>query len=194
MIELPDFAVPGSRTVTLSPAGFTQAGVQSDDFIPRKGSRYAITQTYGPYTAEQARVMETRIVAAREQGGMRLPFLLLHSQGSPGAPVLDGAVTGGRVLALRGVTPGYFCKEGYWLSLVKDGQHFLHKVQTGGRADAAGLLEITLAELTRASFPDGATVNLAKPMIEGLMRAEEIEWSTGVEQVTAFEISIKEKQ
>jgi hypothetical protein len=111
MIELPSFAVPGSMQATLVDAGFTQSGVQSDDYIPRKGSRYRVGLTYGPYHPDKASLMVSRLIQGK-QGGVRVEFPLLHSQGSPGAPLLNGAVTSGRTLVLDGLTPGYFCKEG----------------------------------------------------------------------------------
>ena len=191
MIELPSFAVPGSMQPMFMDAGFTQRGVQSLGRIDRKGGRFKLALSYGPYEPDKARVMVSRLIAAKQEG-LRIEYPLLHSQGAPGAPLLNGAVTSGRTLVLDGLTPGYTCKEGYWLSLVKSGQHYLHSVRTGGRANGSGQLTITLNELVRDSFADNTVVNLAKPMIEGFVEGDEWAWSTAIERVTPIEFTLEE--
>ena len=193
VIELPNFAAIGRADPTFVDAGFTQSGVQSDNYIPRKGSRYRVACSYGPFHPEEGRVMVARLIAGKQEG-IRIPLPLLHSQGSPGSPLLNGAVTSGRELVLDGLTPGYFCKEGYWLSLVKDGRHYLHNVRTGGRASDSGTLTITLNELVRDSFADNTVVHLAKPMVQGLVEGDEWSWSMAVDRVIPIEFTIKEKK
>jgi hypothetical protein len=189
MIDLPAFAVPGSFTGNLIDAGFTQSAVQSDDYIPRKGSRYAVSFTFGPYTPDQGRVMVSRLIAGK-QGGLRVKLPLLHSQGAPGAPVVVSAT--GRTLALSGLTPGYVVQEGFWLSLVKDGQHFLHSVGVGATATGGGLATIQLNELLRDTFAAGTVVNLAEPQVEGLVQGDEWSWQFNVNRVIPIEFSLKE--
>lgn len=190
MIDLPIFAVPGSFQATFNDAGFTQTGIQSDDYIPRKGGRYTVAFTFGPYTPENGRVMVARLIAGK-QGGVRVKLPLLHSQGTPGTPLLNGAVTTGRTIAIDGLTPGYVIQEGFWLSLVKSGQHFLHSVGVGATANGSGQATIELNELLRDSFADNTVVNLAEPQVEGLLPGD---WSWGVDvnRVFPIEFSLKE--
>jgi hypothetical protein len=190
MIDLPTFAVPGSFQATFNDAGFTQTGIQSDDYIPRKGGRYTVAFTFGPYTPENGRVMVARLIAGK-QGGVRVKLPLLHSQGSPGTPLLNGAVTTGRTIAIKGLTAGYVIQEGFWLSLVKSGQHFLHSVGVGATANGSGQATIQLNELLRDSFADNTVVNLAEPQVEGLLPGD---WSWGVDvnRVFPIEFSLKE--
>lgn len=190
MIDLPTFAVPGSFQATFNDAGFTQTGIQSDDYIPRKGGRYTVAFTFGPYTPENGRVMVSRLIAGK-QGGVRVKLPLLHSQGSPGTPLLNGAVTTGRTIAIDGLIPGYVIQEGFWLSLVKSGQHFLHSVGVGATANGSGQATIELNELLRDSFADNTVVNLAEPQVEGLLPGD---WSWGVDvnRVFPIEFSLKE--
>jgi hypothetical protein len=190
MIDLPTFAVPGSFQATFNDAGFTQSSVQSDDYIPRKGGRYTVAFTFGPYTPENGRVMVSRLIAGK-QGGVRVKLPLLHSQGSPGTPLLNGAVTTGRTIAIDGLTVGYEIKEGYWLSLVKSGQHFLHSVGVGATANGSGQATIELNELLRDSFADNTVVNLAEPQVEGLLLGD-WSWSVDVNRVFPIEFSLKE--
>lgn len=191
MIELPDFAAAGSAVPVFMDAGFTQRGVQSLARIDRKGSRYKMACTYGPYAPEQGRIMVSRLIAAKQEG-LRIEFPLLHSQGSPGSPLTVGAVSTGKTLALDGMTPGYTCKEGYWLSLVKSGRHYLHSVRTGGKAAADGTLTITLNEMIRDSFADNTVVHLAKPMVEGFVEGDEWSWNLAVDRVIPIEFALEE--
>jgi hypothetical protein len=192
MIELPAFAHASSFAAEFIDAGFTQRGLQSIDYIPRKGSRYKAAFTFGPYTGDEGRVMVARLIRAKQEG-MRVPLPLLHSQGNPGAPLIDGAVASGRVLPLKNVTPGYLCKEGYFLTLFKDGQAYLHQVAVGGRATDAGLLSITLNELLRTDFPNNAVVQLAKPVIEGIVEGDTAGWNYSVDRVIPIEFAIEER-
>ena len=190
MMDLPTFAVPGSFQATFNDAGFTQSGIQSDDYIPRKGGRYTVAFTFGPYTPENGRVMVSRLIAGK-QGGVRVKLPLLHSQGTPGTPLLNGAVTTGRTIAIDGLTPGYVIQEGFWLSLVKSGQHFLHSVGVGATANGSGQATIQLNELLRDSFADNTVVNLAEPQVEGLLPGD-WSWSVDVNRVFPIEFSLKE--
>ena len=191
MIELPNFAQFGSMAPMFLDAGFTQRGTQSLDRIDRKGSRHKFAGTMGPFHPEQGRVMVSRLIAAKQEG-LRVEFPLLHSQGSPGAPLIVGAVSTGKTLAMDGLTPGYTCKEGYWLSLVKDGRHYLHSVRTGGRAAADGTLTVTLDTMIRDAFPDNTPVHLARPMIEGFIEGDEYAWSVSVDRVFPIEFTLEE--
>ena len=190
MIDLPTFAVPGSFQATFNDAGFTQTGIQSDDYIPRKGGRYTVAFTFGPYTPENGRVMVSRLIAGK-QGGVRVKLPLLHSQGSPGTPLLNGAVTTGRTIAIDGLIPGYVIQEGFWLSLVKSGQHFLHSVGVGATANGSGQATIELNELLRDSFADNTVINLAEPQVEGLLPGD-WSWSVDINRVFPIEFSLKE--
>lgn len=191
MIELPTFARFSSFSASLIDAGFTQRGVQSLERIDRKGSRYKVALTCPPYTPEQGRVMVARLIRAKQEG-IRVALPILHSQGSPGAPLLNGAVSSGRVINIDGLTPGYVCSEGFWLSLVKDGQHYLHSVGIGGTANGAGQLQIELNELLRDSFPDNAVVNLAQPMVEGIVEGDAWAWNYSVDRVIPIEFALEE--
>jgi hypothetical protein len=191
MIELPSFARAASATPMFMDAGFTQRGVQSLGRIDRKGSRYKIAFSYGPFSAAAGNIMVARLIAAK-QAGLRVPYPLQISQGSPGTPLLNGAVTTGRIINIDGLTPGYVCSEGFWLSLVKDGRHYLHSVGIGGTANGSGQLQIELNELLRDPFPDNAAVNLAEPMVEGIVEGEVWQWQLSVDRVVPIEFTIEE--
>jgi hypothetical protein len=191
VIELPTTAIPGSFTGTLIDAGFIQRAAQSADYIARKGSRYRVGFTYRPRTLDERRVMVARLIAAK-QSAIRVALPLLQPQGSPGTPVVASA--SGRTLALSGLTPGYAILEGYWLSIVKSGQHFLHNIRTGATADGGGLASVELNELLRDTFAVGATVNLAVPRVEGLLIGDEWSWQFAPDLIVDIEFAIEERK
>lgn len=194
MIELPDFARFSSFGASLIDAGFTQRGVQSLERIDRKGTRHRVSLTCPPYTPEQGRVMVRRLIRAKQEG-LRIALPILHSQGSPGVTVLADDVSTGRVIAVEGGTPGYTCKEGFFLSLENAaGQHFLHSVSETVQFDVTGAAELTLDVMVRDTFEAGDRVHLAKPMVEGLVDGDEWAWGFAVERVIPIEFALEEKR
>lgn len=195
IVELPEDPAPNGVQVALRDFGMhlepsTGAEVLRVD---RKGSRHRLMVSLPAMPTDQARVFISRLKRAKRQG-LRIPFPLVDvNQGSPGAPVVDGAVPTGHTLPLRGLTPGYACKEGYWLSIEdENGRHYLHSVSISGRAAADGTLEVELDEALRWPFEDGATVHLAKPMVEGFVRGEEWQWAIPVDRLIRLEFPLEE--
>jgi len=120
---------------------------------------------------------------------------LQHKQGNPGATLVDGDVdAAGETLLIKGATPGYNCKEGYWLSIEdSDGNHYLHNVETGGFANGAGELEITVSPPLRHDFSDGDTVHLGKPMMQGLIAGNQVQWSQSVDRMLPLSFELIEQ-
>jgi len=189
VLDLPLFAGPATFTASFNDPGFTQRAVQSDDYIPRKGGRYTVGFTFGPYAPNQGRVMVARLIAGK-QGGVRVKLPLLHGQGNPGSPVVSSA--SGRMLGISGLTPGYAALEGYWLSLVKDGRHYLHSIGIGATAGVAGTITVELNELLRDTFAPGTPVHLAQPQVEGLLQGDDFSWSVGTDRLFPIAFTIKE--
>ena len=194
MVELPEGYAGGSATAELLDQGFLQRAALGGETarINRKGNRYRLAMTYGPYYAETGRVFVSKLISGKSQG-LRIPFPLQVDQGSAGAPVVDGAGQTGTTLALRGLTPGYVCRTGYWLSIEdQNGRHYLHNVETGGMADASGDLSVVLSPELRWPFLDGATVHLTKPMVQGYVDGEAWAWQVSVDQVVPISFTLEE--
>lgn len=191
MIELPDFAVPASMDPVFLDAGFTQRGAQSLTRIDRKGGRYKVAFTFPPYLGDEARAMVARLIAGKQEG-LRVRLPVLHGQGAPGSPLIAAAVATGRQITLKNVTPGYRCKEGFWLSIKRGEQHFLHNVRTGGMAAADGTLSIALNEMVRAEFELNDEVHLADPMIEGIVEGDEAAWNVARSRIVPISFAIEE--
>lgn len=192
MIELPFWAKLASFTGTLADAGFTQRGLQSLDRIDRKGSRHRVTVQTPIYRGREGALLVSRLIRAKQEG-IRIALPLAAPQGSPGAVVLAADVSTGRTIAVEGGTPGYACKEGFWLSLVNaDGRHFAHSVSETVMFDAAGAAELTLDVMVRDDLLAGSAVHLARPKIEGLLEGDEWEWSMSIQREIPIEFTIEE--
>lgn len=191
MIELPAFATRGFAVPSLIDTGFTQRGISTSTRISRKGSRYRVSCSYGPFSPDEGRVMVQRLISAKQEG-LRIAFPLLHAQPLTGTPLLKGAVTTGTSITIDGMTTGQVVSEGFFLSLVKDGQHYLHSVKTGGTVNGSGEVTITLGEMLRTDVPNNAVVHFAQPMVEGLVEGDEWGWQLSVDRVLPIEFSIEE--
>jgi hypothetical protein len=185
MIELPDDPAPNGVEVSLLDFGMilrpaTGAAVLR---LNRAGSRYRVTVSFPPMKPDVAGKFIARFQKAKREG-LRIDFPLLgFSQGSPGAPLVDGANPTGTTLPVKGLTPGYPVKEGFWLTLIDaDGNRYLHCATSAVRADASGDAELEIEPPIRAPLPDEAVILLARPTIEGVV-VEEVGWSLSVDRL-----------
>lgn len=161
--------------------------------VNRLGNRYSADVSMPPLELDDGRVFVSRLIRAKTEGlRMEIP-LTLGMQGVPGvAATVDGAVAGGTSLPVKGVNAGWVAKEGYWLSVVKDGQHYVHNIAAQTQADAAGDVTLTIAPELRVSLADGAVVHLAKPMIEGFVGGEAAEWEWSLAHHATISFTIEE--
>lgn len=143
--------------------------------------------------AKVARVFVSRLLAAKSEG-LRIEYPLLgEGQGIPGAPAVDGAGQAGKSLVLRGLTPHYAAKEGFWLSIEDAaGQHYLHNVRATVVAGADGKASLSIEPALRVPFADGAAIHLDRPMIEGLVDGDEWGWQIPVNRLIALAVTIEE--
>lgn len=161
--------------------------------IDRAGSRFGAEISFPPMKPDLARVFVSRLLDAKSEG-LRIEFPLIGvHQGYPGSPVVNGAGQSGKSLAIAGLNVGYAFKEGYWLSIEDaDGQHYLHNCRSNVVADGSGEATIVITPALRVPFADGATIHLAKPMIEGLVDGEDWNWQIPVERLIALVVPIEE--
>lgn len=194
MIELPDGIMPNLAIPRLVDMGFVQQSAGgSATRIDRPGNRMEVEFTFPPMPAEQARAVISRIMRAKS-AGIRIEYPLMgEDQGAPGVPVVDGSDSGGRTLKLRGLTPGYMAKEGFWLNLIgPDGTLYLHLVSQPVQASAFGKATITPEPPLRIFPADGAIVNLTRPVIEGQLVSEPT-WTLGLgDIVTGLTFTVRE--
>lgn len=188
--------LPTHNTASATPEfisnGFLQRGIIGETTrIDRKGSRYRVAFSIGPFYADEGNLFVSRLLAAERQG-LRVPYPLQSGQGSPGFALVNGAGQSGETISLKSVTPGYVCREGYWLSIEDENErHYLHNVQTGGRADASGNLVIGVTPELRHPFLNNAKVHIAKPMVQG-WTVGAVSWDLNGDKVIALQFTIEE--
>ena len=195
MIELPEDPAPNGAAPALMDFGLTltpPTGARALR-VDRPGSRFKVEVSFPPMQAEAVRVFISRLLHAKREG-VRIPFPLLDvDQGLPGNPVVDGAGQSGTSIKLRGFTPHYAFKEGFWLSIEdENGQHYLHNCRSSGTASAAGKAIVQVEPSLRHPFADGASVHFLKPMIEGLPEGAEWSWQIPVNRLIALSVPIVE--
>lgn len=191
MIELPDSPAPNGIEFEAIDYGMFQRGA-STLRVDRAGGRYSLRVSFPPMVADTARKFIARLQRAKSEG-LRLDIPLLGvSQGLPGAPVVDGAGQAGKTLNVRGLTPGYVAKEGFWLTIIEtDGTPYLHMVAVTG-VSAGGTLAMEIEPALRAPFADGAAIELANPFVEGFIEGDGWSWSVPVERLIALSFPLEE--
>lgn len=135
--------------------------------VDRLGNRITAELQLPPMPADEARVFAVRIKQGKSEG-LRVPWPLMGiDQGNPGSPVVNGSGAGGTSLPVRGVTPGYTFKEGWWLNAVDSaGAFFLHQAKAT-TVFAGGTGTLSVWPPLRADLSDGNLLVMDEPMIEG---------------------------
>ena len=196
MIELSASDLPASVTPAFVDVGGTVRGATNavGVRIDRPGGHYRAAINIGIGTAAQRAALIADLVRGKQEGPRTAYPLQGVDQSGSGSPVIDGADQAGRVLSMRGLTPGYDLAKGFWMSIEDTtGQHYLHNVFVGGVVAGDGKVAITLGEHLRIPFADGATVHLDQPMIEGDIAGNEQSWQlTRGNRVTGIQFTIEE--
>lgn len=182
MIVFPEGLAPNGASPSLVEFGGIvrpATGAEALNLL-RNGSRFRVEMTLAPQTAEARRVAIARLLAAKREG-LRVAYPLQGvDQSGGGSLVVNGAGQSGNAIALRGGTPGFTIREGWWLSITRsDGRHYLHNVRADAAIGGGGTVTLPVSPNLRFPFADGATVHLASPMIEGLIDGA-ISWNLQV--------------
>jgi len=161
--------------------------------VNRLGNRYRCDVSMPPLELDDGRVFVSRLIRAKSEGlRMEIP-LTLGKQGVPGVTAtVDGAVAGGTSLPVKGVNAGWVAKEGYWLSIVKSGQHYVHNIAALATADVTGDIVLTITPELRVSLVDGDVVHLAKPMIEGFVDGDSGAWEWSLAHHAMISFALEE--
>ena len=192
MITLKD----GPRTAVpaLIDKSLTQrsAGPGPTNPIYRKGNRYRLRVSMGPFYCEDAQAYIADLIAGKTEG-LRISYPLQVSQSGCGALLVDGAGQEGTSLEVKNGTPGFMVRKGFWVSIQNaDGRHYLHNVKSPVRIAADGTATLVLSPELRHPFADEAVVHMAKPMVEGFVEGNEWEWQISGDRVTPIVFALEE--
>lgn len=126
-------------------------------------------------TAE-GRIFISRLIRAKSQGGL-IGFPQDLDVGDPGDEI-KVAVAGqtGSTLDLTGFPPGYTVLEGQFFSMIFAGRRYLHEADADTAADGNGQMELPISPMLRVSPNQGAVCEFARPMIEGYIAGNAVQW------------------
>lgn len=192
MIELPDMPGPNGIEFRLIDKGYILGGASSLR-VGRPGSRWGAMVSYPPMRMDVSRKFIARLNRAKREG-LRIEIPLVDvPQGIPGAPVVDGAGQAGAALNVRGLTPAYIAKEGFWLTIKEaDGTEYLHQMAQTAVADGSGNATLQIEPPLRAPFADGDAIEMAKPTMSGFVEGDEWGWQINVNRLIALQFPIEE--
>lgn len=196
IIDLPDWAVPNGAEPFLRDFGgvLTPFLGGPEQRINRLGTRFGIRVTLPAMrTRDQALIVQSRLLRAREDR-LRMEWPQPDFDvGAPGAPRVSAGVTAGMSVPLKGLTPGYIVKEGQMLSIVRGARRYMHMFAADGTVTTGGTLAATIWPMIRASLLNNDVVELAPPMIEGLVSpGDELSWQISVDRLASFSFTVAE--
>lgn len=116
----------------------------------------------------------------------------LGGVGAPGTPVVNGAGQAGMAMNLRGFSNGYVLKKGRFVSLVSGGRRQMVNISAQATASAGGFAAVQFWPMLRFSPVDGAAVEVAQPIIEGLLQDDFDGWTLEVAETTGLTFTIAE--
>lgn len=194
MIVLPSNPGPVAISWSLRDFGSTQQGALggSAQRINRLGNRWRCDVTMPPLTPDQAREWSAALVRGLREG-VRFEVLQPgHNTGAPGNLLVNGAGQAGSALIVDGGTPGYVAKAGAWANILTGGRRYLHQLAATTQLSGTGTGTLQLEPLLRVIPADNTPVELAAPMIEGLLAAAP-GWGIDVDYLTrGFAFAIEE--
>lgn len=88
-----------------------------------------------------------------------------------GAPLVEGSGQGGKTLNIKNGEPGVEIRKGKWLSVIILGQRFAYQTRAVVTFDENGKASLPIRPMIRVSPPNDSVVELAKPMMEGLVKS-----------------------
>jgi hypothetical protein len=160
--------------------------------INRLGSRFQIAMVVDFDTDEEARRFGQRLRMAKREGALQRFVQIGVKPTAVGTPLVDGAVAGGTTLPIKGLLPGYALLEGQFFSIIVGGRRYLHSAAEQAIADDSGDLEITIDPALRISLAGNEVIEIAKPMIEGLVDGDEVSWEHASNSHEPFAYVIRE--
>lgn len=158
------------------------------------GDRFALVITYPRLKPEpDGRIVMSAMNQAKKVGAI-FPW---PEPGIPqqdyGAPIVNGAAQQGMTLEIHGVTPGITILNGKYFSIIYAGQRYLHHLTADTLVPGTGIVQLPIFPMLRISPNDGATIELAKPMIEGVLGGNVADVELAIAEATPASITITER-
>ena len=192
ILTLPTDPAPANMGIAMITAKNVLAPAFGDgeQELLRKGSRYALTFQMPPmrYVTsmnwDDLMAEGDTVVMKVHQPGF--------DTGAPGTPRVNTSGQSGRIIALKGMTPGYVIRKGQFLSIVTQGRRFLYRAASAALVVENGRANVLLRTMLRFPPADNDVVEIAQPMIEGFVR-DLGEWSVGVDRLVGLQFTVRER-
>lgn len=192
---LPDYPGPARMGWSLIDFGGNQGGVLggSTQRVNRLGNRWRCEVTMPPMAPALARQWAAALVKGRRTGVSWKVREVATPVGSPGTVLVAGADQIGFALDVDGGTPGHVIKAGKFFSILTGGRRYLYQASATLALSGTGTGEIAIEPGLRVSPADNSPVELAVPVIEGLL-AESPSWVLDeTRMVRGFSFVIEER-
>lgn len=193
LVNLPRTA-PTKVAWSIVDAGTTLPGGLGgpDQRVNRLGNRWQVGVEMPPMSPDDALAWSVALTMGVEDGVSWRIWQTGTPPGSAGTVRVAGAGQAGRALALDGFYPGFALRMGMCLSILTGGQRYLYRAATALRADTGGTATAQLTSALRVQPADNDPVEIAAPVIEGLL-VEGPGWSIDPDRlVRGFSFAIRE--
>lgn len=162
--------------------------------LRRIGSRHRITVQMRPMRIEaEGRQWIARLMQAKREGArMRWPQVEFRA-GAVGTPTARIATSGGTTLPITGGQPGATIRFGQWLSIAHGGRSYLYGVTTGVVLDDEGAADVGLSVPLRHLVDAGDAVELAAPVIEGVIEGDGFGWTVERSRTVGLSFTLMER-
>lgn len=193
-VELPSTPGPAAVAWELVDFGGTLSGALGGmaQRVNRLGNRWRCRITMPPLTPAQAREWSSALAQGLRQGVLWKVRQVGFAPGAAGTPLVNGGSQAGNALTVDGLTALYPYRIGQVFSLLTGSRRYVHHVAGNGRANGSGQATLAIEPALRVTPADNSTVELAAPMLEGLLESP-VAWSLDPNRLASgFEIVISE--
>ncbi len=160
--------------------------------INRLGDRWAVEVTLPPLSGDEARIWISRLVQGRKSSCL-LPWPQPIGAGGEGAPRVNGAGQAGTALSVDGLPAAKAIAEGLFFSIVGASRRYLHQVTSAATANGSGAVTLSIEPALRISPSDNAVIELATPMIDGLVQGG-VGWSVDLARQHGLTFTLVERE
>jgi len=194
IVDLP--ATPGPVDLQWQPIdyGGTLQGALGGEAqrINRLGNRFALTVTLPRMAENAARPWIAALMTGLREGVRWQLRQVELAIGAPGSPVANGDGQAGNAIAVRSGAAGYGVRAGQFLSITTDGDRYLYMAAADVTLNGSGAGSIAIEPPLRAEAADGDAINLAAPVIEGLLSQGPVPWTIDAARRFGLQFTITE--
>lgn len=108
-----------------------------------------------------------------------------------GTPLISSAALGS-IVPIKGLPAGRIIAKGKFLNITGGGRRRLYQVATAATANGSGVASVTLTQMLRYPASVNDVVELAAPVIEGLVSPGQ-GWTTGLMPALGLSFSVEER-